>query len=170
MGLPAPRDMPSLLQQTIDRVTLLERRRGRAGSSTPPTPNLPTYAIASGSSESIASGSPSAPPLTLGESSGVTLVGSELVIPTTGIYIVFAAARYATNASGMREVGILHATSGGSGIASSGALSAISGEGTSVETTTLIHCQAGDSLGLSLYQTSGGTLEVVSYSLRVVLS
>lgn len=170
MPIPTPRDPVAQGREVDMRLTLLERRLSSLGGTTPPTPNLPTYAIANGSGSIIPSGSPIGPPLTLRESSGITLIDSELVLPVNGIYIIMAAARYATNANGVRELQVSYSDELGEGIVAADARPALAGQGVSASVAHMQFCEAGSKISLSLYQDSGSGLEGVSYSLRVVLS
>ena len=166
MAFPTPRTALDQARDIAERVTLLERRQSSGGGAAPAGPGV--YGSAYSPGQDVATGpSSSLVALTLDVASGVAFGSSRLTIVAPGMYMITAAARFSSSSSGLRSMYVGLATSGGSGSILGDTKPPLSGSGTSLSASGLRFLEAGDSLSLSVNQTSGVTLEVLSASLAI---
>jgi hypothetical protein len=100
-------------------------------------------------------------------SSGTTITVPAGAIPagfTTIAVLILGALRYASNGTGTRRIRV---SKNGSEI-ETWAVSALSGETTDLTLSTVTTVAAGDTITLSAYQTSGGSLNVSSAHITVL--
>lgn len=91
---------------------------------------------------------------------------ARLSVTTAGIYAISAGAVFATNATGTRQVAVFL---NGTTIIGGNSVPAVSGGGTVVGAHVLYALTVGDYLELSVFQSSGGALDVSVTTMRPYL-
>lgn len=81
-----------------------------------------------------------------------------ITVQTTGLYLISALLKFATNATGRRGLYISNYVSGVTGVMLDARVAAVSGETTSISASCLKQLTAGDLIWMSAYQDSGSAL------------